>query len=98
MMNLNKEELRKWYENKEIRVWRRAVFLLYHEGEMSNREIADTLGADRRGVRRTLSKVQMGQPHQVIFKNHKWSITPHGITIVEYGQKNGKFPIIIRGR
>ena len=98
MMNLDREELRNWFKDKKIRVWRRAVFLLYHVGKMSNLEIADTLGADRRGVRRTLSKVQMGNPPHVIFKNHKWVITSQGITGVEYGQKNGKYPILVRGR
>ena len=98
MMNLDREELHNWFKDKKIRVWRRAVFLLYHEGEMSNLEIADTLGADQRGVRRTLSKVQMGTSPHVIFKNHKWVITSQGITVVEYGQKNDKYPILVRGR
>ena len=95
---MNKEELRNWFRGKEIRIWRRALFLLYHEGEMSNLGIADILGVDQRGVRRTLSKLQISSPTMVILKDHKWHITSQGIEAVEHGQKNGRYPVIVRGR
>jgi hypothetical protein len=97
-MKMNKEELRNWFKDKEIRTWRRALFLLYREGEMSNLVLAAILGADQRSVRRTLSKLQLGSKPMVILKNHKWLITSWGIESVEYGQKNGKYPVISRGR
>ncbi|PNX49793.1 MAG: hypothetical protein BV457_00485 [Thermoplasmata archaeon M9B1D] len=88
MMTL--EELRKWVKNKQIRIWRRALFLLYSDGSLSLSEISYDLNADRSGVERQLKK--MAIDHWVRRKNHKWEITDTGITKVKNDQKYGSMP------
>ena len=93
-MERNKEEIYNWLRNKDIRVWKRALFLIYMEGEISNGDVANSLSVDIRNVRRTLTKLQ-GSSHPLVElkDDHKWHITPVGIENVEYGQKHDKFPV-----
>ena len=94
---MNKEEIYNWLKNKDLKVWKRALFLIYMEGEISNKDVANILGTDIRSVRRTLTKLQITQPSLVkLEEDHKWHIAPGGIEKVEYGQKHDKFPIKAR--
>ena len=96
-MEMNKEEIYNWLKNKEIRGWRRALFLIYMEGEISNMEVAAILNIDKRSVRRTLTKLQGGgRPLVELKDDHKWHIAPAGIRNVEYGQKHDKYPVKVR--
>jgi len=89
---MNKEDIRKWLKNKDVRVWKRALYLLYEEDELLNMEVATTIAADQRGVRRVLTKLQLDSLVE-FKKDRRWHITPQGIKKVEHDQKRGDMPI-----
>ena len=89
------KELRRWILNKNIRVWRRALFLLYDEEELPLMQISQALNSDPSGVERQLKKMQID--HWVKREIHKWRITETGIKKVRNDQKYGSMPIRKRG-
>ena len=84
------KELSKWIKNKKIRIWRRALFLLYSDGSLSLSDISDDLDADRSGVERQLKK--MAIDHWVKRIDHRWHITNTGVSKVENDQRYGSIP------
>ena len=61
------KELSKWV--KKIRIWRRALLLIYMDGPLSLSDISVDLDEDRSGVERQLKK--MGIDHWVKRIDHK---------------------------
>ncbi len=79
------KELRKWIRNKNIRVRRRALFLLYSdEEELPLMQISQVLNSDPSGVERQLNNMQIG--HWIKREIHKWLITETGIKKVRNNQ------------
>ena len=94
-MRMNIREISEWKRNKNIRVWRRALYEVYSEGPLSLSFISEILGSDPAGTERQLKKMQID--HWVIRKNHKWDITDTGIRKVEHDKKYGSMPILHLG-
>ncbi|MCK4347301.1 MAG: MarR family transcriptional regulator [Thermoplasmatales archaeon] len=86
------EEIDKWWRDKKIRVWRRALYLLHESGPLSLYEISDILNADPSGTERQLKKMEID--HWVKRKDHTWHITNTGITKVMNDQKYGSMPTL----
>jgi len=63
------KELRKWKLNKNIRVWRRALYLLYEDSPLSLSDISMYIDSDRSGTERQLKKMQID--HWVKREKHK---------------------------
>ena len=91
-MLLTQEEINYWLKNKNIRVWRRALYLLYTEEPLPLYSISETLSTDPAGTERQLKKMQID--HWVVRKNHKWHITSTGERKVENDKKYGTMPIL----
>ena len=96
IMWLTQEEILYWLKNKNIRVWRRALYLLYTEEPLPLYSISEKLGTDPAGTERQLKKMQID--HWVVRKDHKWSITNTGERKVQNDQKYGKMPILKWGK
>jgi len=95
-MLLTREEISYWLKNKNIRVWRRALYLLSDEGPLPLAFISDTLDTDPAGTERQLKKMRID--YWVVRKNHKWNITNTGERKVENDKKYGSMPILKLGR
>lgn len=91
-MLLRNEEISAWLRNKNIRVWRRSLYLLHSEGPLSLYAISNMLNTDPAGTERQLKKMQID--HWVKRINHKWNITNTGERKVENDQKYGTMPIL----
>ena len=68
-MQMTLEELRKWMRNKNIRIWRRALYLLYEDSPLSLSNISIDIDSDPSGNERQLKKMEID--HWVKRKNHK---------------------------
>ena len=94
-MRMTREEIDRWIRNKKIRVWRRALYVLYDEEPIPLYLISEILDADPAGTERQLKKMAIDR--WVKRKNHKWYITKTGLNKVEKDQKYGTTPILIWG-
>jgi predicted transcriptional regulator len=94
-MRLTRKEISYWLIDKNIRVWRRALYLLYTDDPLPLAAISDILGTDPAGTERQLKKMQIDR--WVVRKNHKWYITNTGERKVEHYKKYGSMPILKLG-
>lgn len=94
-MWLTREEISYWLTDKNTRVWRRSLYLLYTDDPLPLAAISDTLGTDPTGTERQLKKMQIDR--WVVRKNHKWYITKTGKRKVENDKKYGSMPILKLG-
>jgi predicted transcriptional regulator len=93
---MSADELYKWYLDKNVRVWRRALHLLYEEGPLSLYKIAMFLDSDPSGTERQLKKMAIDR--WVKRENHKWDTTDIGNNKVLSYQKYGSMPTRRWGR
>ena len=89
-MKMTLEELRKWIRNKNVRIWKRSLYLLYEDGPLSLSDISTDLDSDPSGNERQLKKMAIN--HWVKREKHKWYITETGVNKVEAYQKFGTMP------
>ena len=89
-MQMTLEELRKWILIKNIRVWRRALCLLYEGGPLSLSDISIDIDSDPSGTERQLKKMQID--HWTKREKHKGRITKTGVEKVEADQRFGTMP------
>jgi hypothetical protein len=84
------DETYDWCRDKQVRVWRRALYIVWEIGPLPLYEISEILDADPSGTERALKK--MAIDHWVKRKNHKWEITNTGEKKVLNDQKYGSIP------
>ena len=92
---VNIENMNKWLQNKDVRIWKRIMLLLCEVGSrMSTYNISHSLGIRSTSARRTLLKLRVD--HQVHNekkdKKELWRITKPGVKRVRSMQKKGLLP------
>ena len=94
-----RKEMRAWLQNKNVRQWRRVLFLLRVDGgRMPTGDIAFTLRTAPCIVRRVLKKMRISNCIREIRERKKgkialsWEITDRGQKEVRRAQKNGIIP------
>lgn len=93
---LSADEIYKWYRDKNVRVYLKALHLLCEWGPLPLYEIAEILDSDPSGTERQLKK--MAIDHWVKRQDHKWNITDTGNNKVLSYKKYGSMPTRRWGR
>ena len=93
------EKIKAWLRNKNVRQWKRVLFLLCETGEsMNTQDVASKIGGNYNSVYRVLKKMRISSSISEVKRISKgrtrliWKITNHGMNEVRRAQKNHVIP------